>query len=215
MPNYNNCVIYTIRSGEGLYVGSSCNFVQRKYQHKSVLNNKNSKNYNLKLYRVIRENDSQWDMQPYLQFPCKTKIEMSIEEERVRKELKADLNSQSCFRTEEEYLKNQKDYYFNNRDKICDQKKDYYINNKDKISDKHKNYYKNNKDEISDQRKDYYKNNKDKIADKQKNYNIKNKEKLTEKFSCACGGKYQHRNKSHHDKTASHIKYTRDKELKK
>jgi len=198
MPDYNKCVIYTIRSGEGLYVGSSCNFVKRKHKHNSDLNNKNSKNHNLKLYRVIRENDGNWDMQPHSQYPCNSKMEMAIEEERIRKELKADLNMISCFQSKDERLENQKDYYINNKDEIAVTQKNYRINNKYEIADKQKNYYKNNKE---------------KLIDKRKNYIIKNKEKLTEKFSCACGGKYQYQTKSTHFKTARHIKYIRDKEL--
>ena len=84
MPNYEDCVIYTIRSGDHLYVGSTCNFVRRKCCHKSSLNNENDKAYNYKLYQTIRENDNEWDMQPYKLFQCKNKMEMNIEEERCR-----------------------------------------------------------------------------------------------------------------------------------
>ena len=31
MPDYKKCVIYTIRTGEGLYVGSTCNFKMDLY----------------------------------------------------------------------------------------------------------------------------------------------------------------------------------------
>ena len=139
MPDYKKCVIYTIKSGEGLYVGSTCNFNQRKYKHKSSLNNENDKNYNLKLYKTIRENGGEWSIQPHAEFPCKSKMEMCIEEERVRQELKADLNSNSCFLTEDERLKYQKDY-----------KKDYYINNKEAIAVKDKNKYIKNKEKLTE-----------------------------------------------------------------
>ena len=62
MPDYKKCVIYTIRTGEGLYVGSTCNYNNRKYNHKSTMNNEKSKGYNYKLYQTIRENDGAWDM---------------------------------------------------------------------------------------------------------------------------------------------------------
>ena len=105
MPDYKKCVIYTIRTGEGLYVGSTCNFNNRKYEHKSTMNNEKSKGYNIKLYQTIRENDGAWDMQPHSEYPCNSKIEMNIEEERIRKELNANLNMYSCFQTKEERLK--------------------------------------------------------------------------------------------------------------
>ena len=97
MPKYEDCVIYTIRSGDCLYVGSTCNFTRRKHCHKSSSNNENDKAYNTKLYKTIRENDNEWDMQPHKLFPCKNKMEMRIEEERCRVELKANLNSFSCY----------------------------------------------------------------------------------------------------------------------
>jgi len=96
MPNYEDCVIYTIRTGDSVYVGSTCNFVRRKCAHKSDLYNEKKKSYNFKLYKTIRENDGEWDMQPHKLFPCKNKMEMNIEEERCRRELNADLNSISC-----------------------------------------------------------------------------------------------------------------------
>ena len=140
MPDYNKCVIYTIRTGEGLYVGSTCRYNQRKYNHKSIINNENSDKYNFKLYKTIRDNDGVWDMQPHSQYPCNSKMEMTIEEERIRKELKADLNMNSCFQTKDEsrekmknYLKN---YRTNNKDKAKIQKHNFYIKNKQKLHEK-------------------------------------------------------------------------------
>lgn len=92
MPDYSKSIIYTIRTRDGLYVGSTTNFINRKYQHKQ-----NIKDCERKLYKTIRENDGEWDMKPYKQFPCESKIQLVIEEERIRCELKADLNQQKCF----------------------------------------------------------------------------------------------------------------------
>jgi len=186
MPDYKKCIIYTIKSGEGLYVGSTCNYNHRKYCHKSSLNNENAKNYNFKLYNTIRKNNGEWDMKPYAEFSCNNKMEMMIEEERIRKELKADLNMISCFRTEDERLNYHKDY-----------NKDYKIKNKDELRDKNKNYQNINKEEIADKKKDYY---------------IDNKEKLNEKFTCECGGKHTYQSKPRHFKTKKHSKYMLSKE---
>lgn len=115
MPDYSKCVIYTIKSGDGLYVGSTCNFINRKYNHKE-----RSKKSNEKLYMAIRENDGEWDMQPHSEYPCNSKIEMNIEEERVRKELKADLNSNVCY-TGLTYTEYKKAYKIKNKEKFSNQ----------------------------------------------------------------------------------------------
>jgi hypothetical protein len=96
MPDYSKSVIYTIRSKDNIYVGSTVNFRSRKKQHKNCITNENLKTYNIKLYKTIRDNDGEWDMQPHSIFPCGSKMELKIEEERVRQLLTADLNSQSC-----------------------------------------------------------------------------------------------------------------------
>ena len=129
MPNYEDCVIYTIRSGEHLYVGSTCNFVRRKFEHKSCIHNEKSKKHNLNLYKTIRENDGKWEMKPYSVFPCKNKMEMNVEEERVRRELNAGLNSISCFGVDKE-----KEVEYNKQ-----YKKIYYEKNKEKLKEKRRN----------------------------------------------------------------------------
>jgi len=96
MPDYSKSVIYTIRSRHNIYVGSTTDFRSRKKQHKSSLTNENSKAYNFKLYKTVRQNAGEWDMKPHSIFQCGSKLELSIEEERVRQLLTADMNSNSC-----------------------------------------------------------------------------------------------------------------------
>ena len=136
MPNYEDCVIYTIRTCDGLYVGSTCNFTHRKHCHKYSLNNENDKAYNYKLYKIIRENDNEWDMQPYKLFPCKNKMEMEIEEERCRVELNADLNSMFCYGHN---TKQRKEYHKQRRlnNIVCREYiKQYRIDNKERLKEK-------------------------------------------------------------------------------
>ena len=166
MPDYSKCVIYTIRTGEGLYVGSTCNFVNRKRQHKQNINNESSK-----LYKTIRENGGVWDMQPHSEYPCASKIQMNIEEEKVRIELKADLNSQCCYRFD------RKEYRLNNKDKHREYMKEYSLKNKDKKQESDKEYRLNNKDKIAEYKKAYCLKNKDKIAEQKKAYRLKKKNK--------------------------------------
>ena len=121
MPDYSKSVIYTIRSRHNIYVGSTIDFRSRKKQHKNCITNENLKTYNIKLYKTIRDNDGEWDMQPHSIFPCVSKLELLIEEERVRQLLTADMNSNSCGTglTGPEYKKqHNKQYREQNRDEI-------------------------------------------------------------------------------------------------
>ena len=135
MPDYKKAIIYKITTGNNFYIGSTCNFTKRKYDHKFNIYNQNDKRYNFKLYKTIRKNDGKWDMKPYKEFPCENKTQLVIEEERIRSDLNADLNSQSCGTglSKKEYSKNyskqynfkqyQKEYRFQNKDKLSEQGK--------------------------------------------------------------------------------------------
>ena len=119
MVNYKDGIIYTIRTGDNVYVGSTCNFKSRKYQHsKSCYNDsENNRAYNIKLYKTIRENDGDWIMKPYKIFPCENKIELEIEEEKCRVLLNANLNGQSCYNVHRGSPKDEsKAYYYANKD---------------------------------------------------------------------------------------------------
>ncbi len=58
--DYSNTVIYKIvcndTSCKKFYVGHTTNFVQRKHSHKQSCTNEKSLNYNLEMYKTIREN---------------------------------------------------------------------------------------------------------------------------------------------------------------
>jgi len=139
--DYSKTIIYTIRTENSLYVGSTTNYVNRKNSHKSSIYNENDNNYNYKLYKTIRENDFEWDMQPYSKYPCNDVVEQTIEEQRICLLLKADLNSKKCGTGlnrselgEKEYDKQYNtEYRTENKDKIVENKKQYYADNKDKI----------------------------------------------------------------------------------
>ena len=57
--DYSNCSIYKLEHIEDeslIYVGHTTNFKQRKAQHKQRCNNENNKEFNRKLYTMMREN---------------------------------------------------------------------------------------------------------------------------------------------------------------
>jgi len=188
--DYSKALIYKIEhleKPELCYVGSTTNLVKRKSKHKEHCNDENC---NTKIYVMIRENGG-WEsfkMVVIKEYPCNTKIELEIEEEKCRKELQANLNNNRCHRTEEErkeYEKQySKEYHQENKDKISEQKKDYYKNNKEIIAEKSKERYQNNKEEIKELSKERY--------------------QKGEKMTCPCGSTFRCDKKTEHYKTQKH-----------
>ena len=140
--DFQKTVIYTIKTGNSLYVGSTTNFTQRKSGHTNSISNENKKTYNLKLYKAIRANGNEWCMLPHSKFPCNDKIEQTIEEERIRQLLNADLNSKSCGTGinlselgDKEY---KKQYYTEDKAKIDEYQQQYRTENKAKLAEHRK-----------------------------------------------------------------------------
>jgi len=184
-------------SVELCYVGSTANWKERQRQHRSNCNNENVKSYNSKKYQIIRANGG-WDNFEMIQLGTReqlTKRQADQVKEEYRVELKANMNSQRCFTTEqqkkEEMKEYQQNYYEENKDKIKEQQQNYYEVNKDKILEQQQNYYEENKDKIierqnkyneenKDKIKEYREENRDKLIEQQKNYREENKDKIKE-----------------------------------
>tara|TARA_B110000285_G_scaffold146207_1_gene163198 strand:+ start:108 stop:692 length:585 start_codon:yes stop_codon:yes gene_type:complete len=193
MPDYSKAVIYTIKTGDSLYVGSTINFSNRKYDHKKILHGEHYRNHNVKVYKTIRENNFEWDMKIHKEFPCENKTQLCIEEERVRVELKADLNSYTCHGFDDDYYKK---YYIKNKDKI----KQYEQDNKEHIKERKKQYVLNNIEKTKENKKIHYEKNKEIIR-------IKNKEKTI----CECGCEIRKNELKRHQRSAKHIKLMESK----
>ena len=105
--DYSNTIIYKIEHIDDenvVYVGHTTNWDKRKCCYKSVCNNYNGNNYNLKLYQMIRENGG-WEEFKMIEdekYPCKDKKEAEKRECEVMKELKANLNMRNSYVSEEE-----------------------------------------------------------------------------------------------------------------
>jgi len=182
-PAINDYTFYKIVNVNGdcemVYVGSSCNMKHRRNTHKSNCNNPKSKNYNLKVYKTIREHGG-WDEFKIVELGSAEQITLTeslVIEETYRIELKAIMNTNRCGTTKDGI----KEYY-----------KQYGIDNVDKIKENHKQYNIDNANKIKEQRKQYY---------------IVNADKLKEKHTCECGGKYTTATKSTHIKSIKHQKY--------
>ena len=142
MPDYKNGCVYLIKhnqdfDNENVYIGSCCNFIRRKCEHKSVCNNPNIRNYDLKLYKSIRENGGweEWIMMKLHDYPCNNKYELNKEERRVIDEYKSKLNISIPTRS---YYECQKFYREKTADKQKERLKIYREQNADKIKEKQK-----------------------------------------------------------------------------
>jgi len=101
MVNYNNALIYTIKTYNGIYVGSTTNLKERIICHKKCIYNEGCKSYNFKLYQNIRENNY-YKIEIFKMFPCNNNEELRIEEENIIRQLNANLNVIKAHLTQKE-----------------------------------------------------------------------------------------------------------------
>jgi hypothetical protein len=213
MVNYKNAVIYSIRTGDSIYIGSTCSFKSRKAQHKTLIHNENHKSYNLNLYKTIRDNGGQWDMKPYSVFPCENKTQLTIEEERIRVEMKADLNMVSCCFDKEK----RKKWCNENKEQIKEVSKKYRDENKEQIKESSKKYRDENKEQIKERMHNWRNNNKQHIKEYGGNWLDKNRERINKqrrekaKVTCECGCVLVERCLSTHRKSKKHFQLLEEK----
>ena len=172
---------------EMCYVGSSCDMKQRRQKHKYNCNNPNSKNYNNKVYKTIREHGG-WCEFKIVELGTAeqlTHTESLVIEETYRIELKAAMNTYRCSITKDEMKEIKKEY-----------NKHYKIDNFDKIKETRNEWLVNNAEKLKEQSKQYWINNIEKI-----------KEYKNQKHTCECGGKYTTCSKAKHQNTAKHQNY--------
>ena len=93
------------------YVGSTCAFRNRKYNHKTCCNNEKTKGYNFNVYKFIRENGGweNWQMIELLKYPCETKRELELKEREYLELLGGTLNKQTPTRSSKEYYEANKE----------------------------------------------------------------------------------------------------------
>jgi hypothetical protein len=200
--NYSNTIIYKIVCNDLLitdvYIGSTTNFVKRKYLHKSDCNNMKGKSFNLKIYVIIRANGgwNSWSMIEIEKYPCNDNNEARARERYWFELTNANMNSQKPLITKEERM----DYF-----KQCSKNK--YELNKKEINENHKKYYDLNKTVLCEKKKEYRELNKTVLCEKKKEYRELNKAVLNEKFKCFCGGCYTNIHKQTHIKTKKHQCY--------
>ena len=95
MKDYSGSVIYTIKTDSGIYVGSTTNYGRRKSDHKYLINT--GQFTDRILYKNIKKHKGEYTIEIYKLYPCYNKFELIAEEQRIMKELNANLNTYECF----------------------------------------------------------------------------------------------------------------------
>ena len=194
--DYSKTVIYKLVhkddvNNENIYIGSTINFIQRKWEHSYSCNNPNAKSYktqrnnNTLKYKYIRENGGweNWIMVEIEKFPCVDKREAETRERYWIEHYKSNLNVNLPIRTKKEYWNTHKEHFL----------------------EKNKLYRDSNKSKILEQKKIYYENNKEKRKEYAKKFRIENKEKLNRKTECECGCVVQKAKIKRHQQSNKHI----------
>lgn len=136
--DYSKVVIYKIVCNDlavtEVYVGHTTNWTQRKKNHKNCCScSSNSKQYNILLYKTIREHGGwdNWTMVEVEKFPCENKTKAIVRERYWYKQLNGTMNSNVPSRTLKEYRQD-------NKDKIAEYNTQYYQDNKEQLIEKSK-----------------------------------------------------------------------------
>ena len=165
------------------YVGHTTNFTERKASHKRTCCNETNKDYNRKLYQIMRENGGweNWNMIPLEEYPCENITQAIIKEQEWLEKLEAKLNDVRAYTSYEQKLKNMREYYDEHKDEIKIWNKKYIEENKEIIAERNHNRYEKNKEEIQ--------------RHKQQTIN------------CECGGRYTINHRATHLKTLKHMSF--------
>jgi len=118
---FRNTTIYYIQhitKCELLYIGATTNILKRKRDHLRNLNDTTRPNFNIKLYKLIRDNGGwvMFKMIPLIYPECNTKDEMLKEEQIIISKYKPSMNTNKAHQTKEQrtiYIRE----YQNNRHK--------------------------------------------------------------------------------------------------
>jgi hypothetical protein len=123
--DYSKIVIYKIvckdSNVKDVYVGSTTRFNQRRIEHKIRCTNEKYKEYNFKVYQIIRANGGwdNWNMEEIIKQPCKDSAEAHALERYYYELLFCNMNTNVPNRSLEEYKKKYNENYREiNKDKI-------------------------------------------------------------------------------------------------
>lgn len=200
MPDYNQCYVYKISSkNENIpqcYIGSTTNLKKRLYNHRNSTNNEKNNNYNMELYKFIRNNGGfdEFKFEILEELCCENKKELHTIEKNYIIQNNNLLNLKIPTRTQKQYYDDNKiklnEYQKKLRsenikkygDEYLNKKREYQIeyqnNNRQKTRDYSNKWTRNNKEHC----KKYYNDNIDKIKHYQKQYRLKKTDEEIQKY---------------------------------
>ena len=182
-----------------IYVGHTTDFKTRKGCHKRVCNNSNDKNYNLPLYKFIRENEGwdNFDMILIETVPMENSLEARKRERELIEELHAEINYIKKPAVSPEEAKQRKTEWTKaNEDQVKEYKHNWQIENRERLSEIRKQQYQDRREEILAKCKKYYEE------------NIEERRAIRNRLcQCSCGDTYTYANKSRHERTKKHQDY--------
>jgi hypothetical protein len=119
-------IVYNDLSVKDSYVGHTTDFVRRKQSHKDRCTNEKDKKHNLKIYKIIRENEgwTNWCMITIEKYPCKDVFEACIRERYYYEQLNSSLNMKFPQRNAKEYSKF---YELSNKEEIKERRSKLFV----------------------------------------------------------------------------------------
>src|SRR5689334_2203167 len=113
--DYSKALIYKLVCNDleikECYVGSTTDFTNRKWDHKTRCTNENGHGYNYRVYQFIRNNGGfdNWTMVQVESYPCETVLELRARERHWIEQLQATLNCKIPTHTKQEYAAENKE----------------------------------------------------------------------------------------------------------
>lgn len=153
--DYSNTIMYKLVPNDVnldlIYIGHTTNFRQRKGHHKICCNNSNNKAYNLKVYKMIRNNGGwfEWSMIEIEKYCCADSNEARKRERQLMEQYNSNLNTYKPYVTPEEAIENKKKY--DNNYRAVHKEKEYEYHTKYSIA-----YYAANKKIILAKKREQY-----------------------------------------------------------
>jgi len=132
--DYSKGLIYKLCCNDAnitdVYVGSTVNFNARKRKHKNSVNNENSKEYNSKKSKFIRDTGGweNWKMVLIENYAAKDYRDLESREREWYDKLKCGLNSYKPYTSNEEKKEYQQEYRDNHKEQRKIYDKNYYKN---------------------------------------------------------------------------------------
>ena len=167
------------------YIGHSTTLTKRTWSHKHNCKTTSEKDFNLPVYKFIRDNHGwdNWSVVLIEKGSFQNVFEARKRERELIEELKPSLNTHLPL--DHNDMKQYKhDWCLKNRERLCQNKKQYYQENKEKILNNCKKHYQTN------------------ITERRKMRNVS--------YVCNCGCSYSYSNKRRHERTQKHQEYLKD-----